>query len=103
LLNKDKCGDICLGSDEANIVKNINVIKVVRTSRLVSFHDNNSDMFLPASIVTTGEEMAGRTHNYDEDDRGIGSHSNEDTLEESPWSERCSLRKIAVNGSLYLG
>jgi hypothetical protein len=62
LLNKDKCGDICLGSDEANIVKNINVIKVVRTSRLVSFHDNNPHMFLLASIDITTEEQACRTH-----------------------------------------
>jgi hypothetical protein len=105
LMNKAHDAGISLGIDKIMIDGNIDAIKHLEKDRLVSFRDENPDMFLPANLDISQElSDADVVHDLDSDESD--SPQVEEAEEISPsvevFSKRSSSRRKLIfrsNGS----
>jgi hypothetical protein len=105
LMNKAHEAGISLGIDENMIDGNIDAIKHLEKDRLVSFRDENPDMFLPANLDIS-HELSDDDGIQDVDSDESDNFQTGDIEEISPWvevfSKRSSSRRKLVfrsNGS----
>jgi hypothetical protein len=105
LMNKAHDAGISLGIDKTMIDGNIDAIKHLEKDRLVSFRDENPDMFLPANLDIS-QELSDDDVIQDLDSDESDSPQAADNEEISPWvkvfSKRSSSRRKLIfrsNGS----
>ena len=86
---------ISLGTSCCDVEDNIEAIKDVEVDRLMFFHDNNPDMFLPSNIDVTGEELAGASPSSKFDDVTVS----DDHISEIPHVGSSSIEVFNRKGS----
>jgi hypothetical protein len=101
LLEKAADAGISLGDTKEKADSNVNKIKDVELDRLERFHVSNPDMFLPADISLTVDDMLGPNKDGHDDsgshisvveERYHDSYISDEYDEEHAWFEVCSKK-----------
>jgi hypothetical protein len=107
LLGKACDAELSFGNSQGNILETIDAIKHKEVDRLVSFRENNPDMFLPANLgVEVGSVLSPDQKSSSDSEDEIEQYVENDLENLSPWVEvftkhSSSKRKLVFrsNGS----
>jgi hypothetical protein len=107
LLSKANDAGLSFGNKQRSINETIDAIKHIEVDRLVSFREDNPDMFLPANLdVEVGSVMSPDQKSSSDSEDESGKYVEEDMENLSPWVEvftkrSSSKRKLVFrsNGS----